>query len=417
MRRVIRANIAFAVLWCIALLWCKFNSFDDPSSGFYNPDTAYEERYSVYRKAQVQEFLKSNATKPEAHEASGKFLCIGIPSINRTSEAFLSDTVGSLVQPLTTEERESIHIVVLLADKLPTAHFAYKQSWLTNLVDQVLVYDDPLSHAEREYKSISYQVREDGVLRGADRVESMRLDHSVLVEACRNKGSEYFALVEDDILASPDWFHKAQHGIGYVEEKSKGPDHEWLYLRLFFSEIFMGWNAEEAPGHVMRIAVFYVAAIGIFFALRWQRRRSGYQKLVPKGQGGLESFNIMAAAIIGLWIPAGIALFFLAGRITLHRFSPFPLSGVREMPNYGCCAQGLVFPQKQLPGVQTMLRTPPFQFPGDMLLEDYARDHGLKKWALDPSVMQHVGLKQSSEGPRVAEVWNFSFERRPTGPE
>jgi hypothetical protein len=81
------------------------------------------------------------------------------------------------------------------------------------------------------------------------------------------------------------------------------------------------------------------------------------------------------------------------------------------MPRYGCCAQGLLFPRRQLDGVFELLRNPPYDFPGDMILEGYAGDRELKKWALDPSVFQHVGFKESSEGPRKAEVWNFRFER------
>ncbi|KAJ3533291.1 hypothetical protein NM208_g8048 [Fusarium decemcellulare] len=80
------------------------------------------------------------------------------------------------------------------------------------------------------------------------------------------------------------------------------------------------------------------------------------------------------------------------------------------MPRYGCCAQGLVFPNHHLQGLQDFLREPPFQFPGDMITEDYARDRGLTKWALDPSVMQHVGLVESSEGLRRAESLLLSAE-------
>ena len=81
------------------------------------------------------------------------------------------------------------------------------------------------------------------------------------------------------------------------------------------------------------------------------------------------------------------------------------------MPNYGCCAQSVVFPERRLEGFQNLLREPPFDDPGDVILEQYARDNDWNRWALEPSVFQHVGIAQSSEGRRRANTWNFSFER------
>lgn len=125
--------------------------------------------------------------------------------------------------------------------------------------------------------------------------------------------------------------------------------------------------------------------------------------------------RFLGALIFGLWLPALIALYFLSGRLSANRLNPFGLSqfhGAREMPHYGCCAQGLVLPQRHLEGFQALLRDPPYDFPGDMILEGYAEDRGLVKWALEPSVFQHVGFKESSEGQRRTEVWNFGFERQ-----
>lgn len=413
MRPILRANLLFWTLWFAGLLWSYANSFDDPSSIFYDRDLAYTERYSKIRKAQVDAFLHDatgtdNVRKhKDAHHGSrnGRFLCIGIPSVNRTSEAFLSHTVGSLVQGLKPAERNSIYITVLLADKSPKEHFAYGQQWLPDLVDQVLVYGDANATHMDGYKTIPYTPR-------ADRVESMRMDHSALVAACQTVGSRYFALIEDDVIASPDWFRKLRAGLAQVEAKSLDSGKEWIYLRLFYSEIFMGWNSEEAPVYMGYIAGIYLIIFAVCIHL-WQRqRRPGYQSLKPKAT--THTFNYMIALVIGLWTPALIALFFLTGRVTINRLNPFHSPGIREMPRYGCCAQGLVFPLRQLPGFHNLLSSPPFDFAGDQILEGWAGGHDYTKWALDPSVLQHVGLKQSSDGPRLAEVWNFSFERRPS---
>ncbi|KAI1009947.1 hypothetical protein LB503_011494 [Fusarium chuoi] len=402
------ANIGFWLMWFTALIWSYHNSYDDPSSFFYKSRIAFNRRYSALREKQVDEYLEREIF-PVAHkqrtevQVDNEFLCIGIPSINRTTSGFLAHTVGSLVDTLTPNERNQIHIVVLLADKDPTKHFAYGKDWLFGLADDVLVYsNDSKTDSKLNYKVLPHDVR--GMGRSDDRVENIRLDHSVLFEACRRRDPTYFALIEDDIIATPDWFTRFKKGVIEVEQKATDAHKDWIYLRLFYSEIYMGWNNEEIFDYLKVVILGYTALIAcLLLALRCRQRRHA-------GSFATKDFAQTVALLLGLWIPACLALAFVTGRITLHRlFTRSPT--VREMPRYGCCAQGLVFPNHHLQNLQDFLREPPFQFPGDMIMEDYARDHGLSKWALDPSVLQHVGLVESSDGPRRAEVWNFSFER------
>ena len=277
------------------------------------------------------------------------------------------------------------------------------KDWLFGLADDVLVYsNDSKTELKLNYKVLPHDVR--GMGRSDDRVENIRLDHSVLFEACRRRDPTYFALIEDDIIASPDWFTRFKKGVIEVEQKATDAHKDWMYLRLFYSEIFMGWNNEEIFDYLKVVILGYTALIAcLLLALRCRQRRH-------TGSFATKDFAQTVALLLGLWIPACLALAFVTGRITLHRlFTRSPT--VREMPRYGCCAQGLVFPNHHLQNLQDFLREPPYQFPGDMIMEDYARDNGLSKWALDPSVLQHVGLVESSDGPRRAEVWNFSFER------
>ncbi|KAI6774976.1 hypothetical protein HG530_001734 [Fusarium avenaceum] len=405
------ANIGFWLVWFIALLWSYRNGYDDPSSFFYKSRIAFDRRFSAVREAQVDKYLEREIYSHKHKERTevqveNEFLCIGIPSINRTTSAFLAHTIGSLVDTLTPNERNQIHIVVLLADKDPKRHFAYGQDWLFGLADDVLVYSNTSASdattSNLNYKVLPHDVR--GMGRSDDRVENIRLDHSVLFEACRRRDPTYFALIEDDIIASPDWFTRFKKGVIEVEQRAKDNHHDWMYLRLFYSEILMGWNNEEIFDYLRVVILGYTCLIGcLLLTLRCRRRRHA-------GSFATKDFAQTVALLLGLWIPACLVLAFVTGRTSLHRlFTRSPT--VREMPRYGCCAQGLVFPNHHLQSLQDFLREPPFQFPGDMIMEDYARDNGLTKWALDPSVMQHVGLVESSDGPRRAEVWNFSFER------
>ncbi|KAF3352663.1 hypothetical protein VdG1_08829 [Verticillium dahliae VDG1] len=452
------ANAAFLAVWLILALYCYSNSYDDPSSIFFNEKLAFRERFSLVRTTNAEhliEVLTYGPPTPKIERLPGTkpFLCIGVPSVARNTVSFLPQTLATLVDTLTDEERSTIHLVTLLADQDPKDHPAYEAPWLDRLVDEAIVYsagnwtlppqpEDPKDHPAYEApwldrlvdeaivysagnwtlppqpegsvtRAIPYDVRHAG--RGTERVENMRLDHSVVLDACRSTGAQYFALVEDDIVASRDWFTRLKAGIAGVEQRKasrpKAPD--WLYFRLFYSEIFMGWNSEEWLGYSRVIFEFYVLALVVFLVLRrtWPAASLGAQ-----GKRTVTTYRHtsawIAALVFGLWLPALIVLYFAAGRVSTHRMTPWSSDGVREMPNYGCCAQGLVFPQRHFDMIHDMLVTPPFNFPGDMMLEDVARDKQLKKWALEPSVFQHVGLKESSDGTQRKEVWNFSFERQ-----
>ncbi|KAK4661469.1 uncharacterized protein QC763_701950 [Podospora pseudopauciseta] len=403
-----RLNLLFLLVWLLLLLISYLNSYDDPSSIFYSETASYTPRHSKLLSHQADLYLANPPPRPPppSDENDNKFLCIGIPSINRTTQSFLKHTIGTLLLPLSPAQRSSVHLVVLLADRPAAKHSAYGEGWLEKVVDEVLIYDDPPPSEGGVYKKVPFELV-DGRERGKTRVENMRLDHSLLVETCMNHGSEYFALVEDDVVASGDWLTRLNKGLGFLEGR-KGEE-EWLYLRLFHSELLMGWNSEEWRMYLGWSCTVYAIVLVSFLVLR-SKRWLCFGRL---GRQNADVFRYATAMVFGLWLPALIALWFLSGRVSTSRINPFAWTshGVREMMNYGCCAQGLVFPRRQLPGVFKLMRYPPYRFPGDMILEGYAGDHGLRKWALDPSVLQHVGFTESSAGPRRAEVWNFSFER------
>ncbi|KAK3944965.1 hypothetical protein QBC46DRAFT_372398 [Diplogelasinospora grovesii] len=404
-----RINAVFWLIWLLLLIFCYFNSYDDPSSIFYDASRAYEQRFSRMRATEADKYLQHLPTKPSPAGPGNELLCIGIPSINRTTESFLYYTIATLTDTLTPDERAAIYIIVLLADKSPKSHFAYGQPWLENIADEVLVYNDAPADSH-VYRTIPFDLH-DGHKRGDGRVENMRLDHSALLESCWKRESPYFALVEDDIVASRDWFTRFKKGVAHVEKQAKTTGKDWIYLRLFYSEIFMGWNSEEWLMYSEAIFLVYAVVLLTFLAVRTRFRRGPVG--IPASVSAQASRH-MAALVFGLWMPAMIVLYFLSGRVSVNRLNPFASSsqGVREMPRYGCCAQGLVFPRRHLEPIQALLRDPPYDFAGDQMLEGFADGRGLAKWALDPSVFQHVGFKESSAGPRTAEVWNFSFERQ-----
>ena len=120
-----------------------------------------------------------------------------------------------------------------------------------------------------------------------------------------------------------------------------------------------------------------------------------------------------------IYTPMLILLFFLAGRPSMFAIRP----GVHLMPENACCTQALVFPLSQTPGVVQWLDShrqdaDSYQ---DQLIEEYAErtEPNMLRWALTPSVVQHVGDKSSKagsiagwgdRGPKL-RLWSVSFER------
>lgn len=134
--------------------------------------------------------------------------------------------------------------------------------------------------------------------------------------------------------------------------------------------------------------------------------------------------------ICTIFIPLCILLFFASGRVSML---PLP-AGVNLMPKFGCCSQSFVFPTSRAPDLINYYESKKVGFV-DVLTEEFAdrRNDGgggggseeELRWALTPSVMQHVGRK-SSKGDDFGEaakydrsvaekLWNFEFEGNDAG--
>lgn len=119
--------------------------------------------------------------------------------------------------------------------------------------------------------------------------------------------------------------------------------------------------------------------------------------------------------LCGVCTPMLIGLFFAAGRNCMLPKEP----GVHLMQKYGCCAQGLIFPQRQvLDHLLPLYReTHDSHAAVDTFLEDWANNHNSLRWAVTPVLIQHVGGK-SSHGAGDQELgsltddmpFDYSFE-------
>ncbi|KAG5768740.1 hypothetical protein H9Q72_003812 [Fusarium xylarioides] len=390
-RRLFIVYASLGSLWVFLFQLCRLYTFSDPSSFFYDSGRAYEALYSAIRQRQADELLDIAERFPVEELAklppfnyvaeaipldSEKRICVGIPSVTREREQFLPRAVASLVQGLSLEQRQAIHIVVLLADDDPTSHPAFGKRWLDRLVDEVLFYgNSSTTDARKRYRIVASDHSHE--LSRNDRVHR---DYATLMDVCQEQREKYFALVEDDIIAAHNWFGRLSTALDKLERTEDAKN--WLYLRLFYSETYMGWNAEEWPTYLVNsILTFH-----------------------PKS-------TIWALPHLTFWTASFILLYFLAGRLTVN---PYP-TGVHEMPNYGCCAQGLVIPWQHLDELSAALNTASDAIAGDSLMEYFADSHHLKKYAITPSVLQHAGRMGSSDlGGTRKVTWNFSFEKTST---
>lgn len=361
-------------------------SHRDPTSYFFDPSRAYERRYSSTRIAEAAEFLKSadSILRPAQPEDWTPTICVGIATVARRGEQYVRLTVASLLAGLNELERKSIFLNLLIGNTEASKHPIYSEKWIETLPDRVLTY----RQENPDFERIKYW--EDG---GYYRNKTI-YDYTHLLRDCYDTGAEYVAMIEDDTLAVKDWLPSALHSLDSV--KKRAVEGKWIYLRLFYVDELLGWNSEEWPRYLVLSTLIWALLTGIMMAAK-----KGFKN-------ELKSIPTSAVWITScMFIPAIIALHFMAGRQTMWPISP----GVHEMNKYGCCSQGLVFPRAIIPDFleHTDLTT---DWLVDMMIEKVADDEGWTRWAVIPPLLQHVGAI-SSKGhgfdDSAKTLWNFRF--------
>jgi len=393
---------AFTVLYIVAILYLRHGSSSDPSSWFFDARNAYAHRYSTFRSKQAADYVKNASTAPSFKRmvAGTPDVCVGIPSFARNGTRYLSLTIGSLFEGLTQPERDRLHVLVLIAHTDPETHPAYREPWLTNLADDILSYDLP----PEEFRHIADLEKDRGSFR-----EKTLFDQIYVLKACYATGAELIVKFEDDVLAMDGWFHRMVKGTKLAAQQSAKSKRygDYLYLRLFYTEEYFGWNSEE-----WRLYLSISLLVTMLFVACLTTLRSR----IPSSRRRLTiSVVVMSCTVVA---PALILLFFAVGRVTLF---PMP-EGVNLMNNFGCCSQGQVFPRSKIPDLVEYLQRIRIGYI-DTLTEAYADEHDELRWALTPSVIQHIGEKSTKDneppdtkymsfGYSVShKLWSFPFER------
>jgi len=382
-----------ALLWILSYQYFRFGSSRDPTSYFFNAATGYERRYSLHREQQAYDFIRSANTSSttSVHSEGDPFMCIGVATVARQSaQQYVGGAIGSLLQGLSEEERQSIYLMPFIAHTRPSDHPIRQEPWLASLSDRVLEYElsgDDLARLQQFEEGHHH------------RNKSM-YDYGYLLEKCHQTGAAWIAMIEDDVLARDGWYTRARQALGDLSGRMA--DDRWLYLRIFYTEDLLGWNSEEWPHY---LGWSFACALALLSSLLVARIK------YPRLRRNLSNLNVAMLCLVSL--PSFIVLYFMAGRVTMQ---PFP-AGVNEMNRFGCCSQGFIFPRTIIPQlIERTKKAMDEDYYIDMLLERWADAEHLKRFVLVPSLLQHVGGK-SSKGWGYDEsaglIRNFGFEDHP----
>lgn len=376
--------LGFLLCYGLVASYLRSTCYRDPSSIFFQPELSRVLSYSSFRKVQARKYADQAAVLAPSKWSTAvpnPDICVAIGSVSRDGFSYLKETIGSVLEGLDEIERQRVYLVVFLAHVNQSRHEDYDQPWLNNLADSLPTYstitDDP------DKIRLINELEEDGDYEAHARKQ--KIDYSVQLTECAKVNPTYIMTMEDDVIALDGWYHRVMGALRTASSKTEamGRDRDdFLYLRIFYDGRLLGWNTEEWPTYFVASSSFVLVEVLIVFLLRWW--------FVPVRRALSRS---MLFFIFGVCTPMIIGLFFAAGRNCMLPKEP----GVHLMHKYGCCAQGYVFPQRQITDnlLPIYLDTEDSHAAVDTFLEDWANSHDGLRWAVTPVLIQHVGGKST----------------------
>lgn len=379
---------SYSLLWLVVYFYCRHSYSHDPTSFFFDLSRSNERIYSLERQRQADSFIEAaNRSSSVVMPKANPCICLGVATVARSEDQYISRTIGSLLDGLTEKQESSIHLAIFFAQTNPREHPVYNKPWLRNVANEIIEYNVS-TEASAQLRSLeeNHQVWNKSIL-----------DYEYLLNKCLDTKADWMMIVEDDVLAKEGWYSRAMEALGDIDTQMK--DREWLYLRLFYTEKLFGWNREEWPQYLIWSSLALLVTITTLLLTR--HYSPGLRRSMP---------NTSIAVVCFFCLPATILLYFMAGRVSMQPLRP----GLQRMDKFGCCSQGLIFPRLIVPrAIEAIRHATDQRYYVDMTLERWADAEGLPRFALVPSLLQHVGSK-SSKGPAFDEgsnsIWNFEFE-------
>ncbi|PLB52323.1 hypothetical protein P170DRAFT_488913 [Aspergillus steynii IBT 23096] len=388
--RATKTFLTVLLIWISIFVYCRFHLWRDPHSAFFNDRHVYNLDYSLYREREARHLISrynSPSDPPQPIRGGPEpLICVSFVTVRRKLDDYFDPSVGSLLEGLYEEERQALHIEILFADTDPTRHPSWGQKWVDRLVDSAGSYnvsEVELDHLRELEKQRNFY--EKGVY-----------DYVYALKSCQATKAPYTIIFEDDIILATGWLTKTLKALSDITKPTQNKQKPWIYLRLFYTETALGWSTSDFAYRNM-FFIFGLLMLSSCLCLLLLRRFRICRSY-------LDYTNM--AVICLVCVPAFIALVYMMGKYTL-----MPLQGVVEMNKYGCCTQGMLFPEDQIDGLIGFLGEKGHG-QTDSLIEEYADQTGLTRYALAPPQLQHVGLKSSRDNLDIntQSTWAFWFE-------
>ncbi|KAK5171011.1 uncharacterized protein LTR77_004155 [Saxophila tyrrhenica] len=348
----------------------------EPHGEFFNDEHVYDLGYSRERQRDAADFLAqaANDSASSPTHAYGPLLCAGIATVKRRTD-YLNGTIGTMFATLTPEERGAMEVRLTFVSAHPEDHPDWDQGWL-NLVDFHGGYNVTETEMEqlRTWEADDKWIQWKGVW-----------DYTYLLLDCYERSNApYIAVFEDDIIFAEGWMSKTLKALAELREMSI----EWLYLRLFYTETFhVFWKKRDFFHHYRGVAHGTGAGATAFMLLLLR----GCSRTVQRRIYNDASTTGRCWSSLALPVPK-------------HSLKG---TGLTRM-DAACCTQALVFPRSQvLDVIDYLLERERGQT--DLMIEKYADELGIARFAVEPQQVQHVGVK-SSRGGSKKTVWAHLFE-------
>lgn len=201
----IKFFVVFAIAYCIATQYLRVVSSRDPSSFFFDAKRAYQRRYSLTRIEEASDFVATSANNGDHIKASADpSICVGIATVQRDDAEYFDLLVGSLLDGLSDAERSDILLLPFIANIDPHTHYAYNESWLSNLSDEVITYDNVSARDRARMRS---QETPKGHMKKA------LFDYSFMLQKCLDSKAPYILMLEDDVIAADGWYRRTKAAL------------------------------------------------------------------------------------------------------------------------------------------------------------------------------------------------------------
>jgi hypothetical protein len=450
----VRALALGGLIWLLVFAYCDQALWRNPHGAYFHSEHIYDLDYSHVRQQEARNFLKRhsgpalNSTELSSaspqHAGNDPALCAAFVTVRREhpdAALYFSDSIGTMLEGLAPHERSALNVSVLFANVAdPAQHPDFNAPWLSSLIDHASGYEGLPEAEMAELRRLEEE--KDFQRKGV-------LDYLYVLEKCYNDTqAPFIAVFEDDIVFAADWLSRTLFGLQHLTTSPPiNGEPPWLYLRLFYTETFLEWDAniDWWYGHLTEtfaLASFTTLAglVVIRQLLLWYSYRRN--RIGGENNATTRAIWIWKSPTLGLRLdiptilvlsfilaPAFTALVFMAGKYSLPMYSlqgaghtignmiPGGPSwqkhaGVMPMDIQGCCTQALVFDRARVPDLIAHLRERG-RGQTDLMIEEYCAAKPLRRFALGEQAVQHIGIMSSRGGSTVngQSTWAFYFEQ------